>query len=181
MLNYYYNKIIKRDLIQKFGYKNLKDVPKIQRIIVNFGCKDNSLKVLSTTMLVLELITNRRGSLRKAKSSNLVLKVRKGQATGCSILLVNAEAFNFLDKLNLEVFPFLQSPKEVSIATKHKVQAISVAIKQLITFKSLEQQFYLFNNLPYLNVTIVLNTQVSSEFAYCLKSLKIPLKLRRKH
>ena len=177
MLDYYYKKITKRDLVQKFYYKNLKSIPNIQQIIINFGFKSTDLKTLSTGMLVLELITNKKGFLKKARSSSLALKIRKGQPAGCSTSLTKAKAHDFINKLNSEIFPFLQEFKEINIKPTHKTRAISITINQLIAFKNLEQQFYLFNNLPNLNVTIICNAQTHSEFLYYLKALKVPIKI----
>ena len=86
-LEKYYNKFIKYDLILKFNYKNIKKIPKIKSIILNFGCKTSDLKKLSLSFLILQLITKKQCKLNFSKKSNIFLKIRKGQPVGCQIIL----------------------------------------------------------------------------------------------
>ena len=80
MLERYYNCIIKFDLINKYSYVSLKKIPKVEKIIFNFGCKNHNFFEISSTLLFLELISQKQSSVTKAKKSNVLLKIRK--ATG---------------------------------------------------------------------------------------------------
>ena len=86
-LEYYYNNVIKFDLINRFNYKNLKNIPKLEKIVLNFGCKTFELKKLSLSLLSLQLITDKKGILTVSKKPNIVLKIRKGNPVGCKVIL----------------------------------------------------------------------------------------------
>jgi ribosomal protein L5 len=59
-LEHFYLKTLKYDLSNRFLYKNTKELPKLKKIILNFGCKTSDLKQLSASLLALELITNQK-------------------------------------------------------------------------------------------------------------------------
>ena len=83
--------------------------------------------------------------------------------------------YNFLLKLLVDVFPNLRDFKGFTIAKKLNTPSFSFTLKDLISFNELEKQFYLFSNLPPLNVTFVTNSQTKKELLYLLKSFKLPL------
>ena len=74
-LEYYYNNIIKKDLINRFNYKSVKKIPKLEKITVNFGCKSFELKKLASSILSLQLVTTKKGVLTTSKKPNLLLKI----------------------------------------------------------------------------------------------------------
>ncbi len=78
-------KVLKHDLLNKFNYKNINDLPKMKKIILNFSCRTSNIKRLATAALALELITNKKGVLTRSKKSNILLKIRKGNPIGCKI------------------------------------------------------------------------------------------------
>jgi len=175
ILKSYYEKVIKYDLINKFSYIHLDEVPRLKKIILNFGCKNFELKNLAPTLLSLELITQREGFLTRARRSNILLKVRKGNPTGCFITLQRNEMYSFLFKLLTETFPNLKDFKGLGISNKLGKASFSLTIKDLISFKELEKQFYLFGKLPPLNVILITNTKSKKELLYLLRSLKLPI------
>jgi|JI71714B2RNA_FD_contig_123_38915_length_2747_multi_11_in_2_out_2_3 large subunit ribosomal protein L5 len=178
VLKNYYKNIIRRDLINKFSYNCLGEIPQLKKIILNFGCKNSDIKNIALALLSLELITTRQGFLTKAKRSNVILKIRKGNPAGCSIILKNFTMYTFLFKLLSEVFPNLKSFRKISVSKKLARNCFSFTLKDLIRFKELEKQFYLFTNLPPLNVTlIVTNTKTERELLYLLHSFKLVLAL----
>lgn len=84
----FYLQTIKYDLINKFSYKNPTKLPKLTKIVLNFGSKTADLKQLSAGLLALELITSQKGKLTKTKKANILLTIRKGNPTGCKVSLV---------------------------------------------------------------------------------------------
>ena len=88
ILEYYYKKVIVYDLINKFSYNNLKKVPKLKQIVLNFGCKNSEIKNLSAALISFELIaSNKNIELTKSKRANLFIKIRKGHPVGCKVIL----------------------------------------------------------------------------------------------
>jgi len=173
-LENYYKKVIRYDLINKFFYFNLNDIPELKKIILNFGCKTSEIKSLASSLLALELITTKQGTITKAKRANILLKIRKGHPVGCIVVLRKAKMYNFLLKLITEVFPNLKDFKGIKVSKKLKSNSFSFTLTDLINFKELEKQFYLFTNLPPLNIILITNTRTRKELLYLLNSFKIP-------
>ena len=179
ILEYYYEHIIKQDLTNKFQYSNLKNIPKLKKIILNFGCQNHEIKNIVQSILSLELITNKQSKLSKTKNSNVFLKIKKGAPIGCYVILKKTKMYKFLFKLLVKIFPILKDFKGISfLLAKNNVNSFSFYIHDLINIKELNTHFYLFNNLPSLNIIIITNTKTKKEFLYLLKSFKIPLILK---
>lgn len=175
ILENYYKKIIRYDLINKFCYLHLDEVPKLKKIILNFGCKNIEIKSISSALLSLELITTKRGSLTRARRSNILLKIRKGSPVGCVVILKKKLMYDFFLKLLIEVFPNIKGFNGITVSKKVKQTCFSFTLKDLIHFKELEKQFYLFINLPPLNITILTNSKTKQELLYLLSSFKLPV------
>jgi large subunit ribosomal protein L5 len=173
ILENYYRKVVRRDLINKFSYTHLDEIPQLKKIILNFGCKNSDIRGIAAALLSLELITVRPGSLVKSKRSNVLLKIRKGNPVGCVVVLKKTKMYYFLFKLLSEVFPNLKSFTGVGVSKRLEKASFSFTLKDLINFKELEKQFYLFINLPPLNITLVTNTKTKEELVYLLRSLKL--------
>jgi large subunit ribosomal protein L5 len=175
---YYYKNIIKYDLINKFHYKNIKHLPLLKKIVLNFGCKGSELKNLAAILLSLELITTQRGMITTSKNSNILLKIRKGNPVGCKLILKKTTMYNFFSKLIREIFSKLKNFTGFNIKQKSlNSNAISYNLQNSLIFSELEQNYYLFNKLPPLNITLVTNTINSNEFLFLLNAFKFPIKL----
>lgn len=175
ILENYYKKVIRYDLTNKFFYNNIEEVPRLKKIILNFGCKSFEIKNLAASLLSLELITIQEGTLTRSKRANILLKIRKGNPVGCTVVLKRHKMYNFLFKLLTDVFPNLRDFKGISVSKKLSNTSLSFTLKDLINFKELEKQFYLFSNLPPLNITFVTNTKTKKELLYLLNAFKLPL------
>ena len=67
-LDQYYNNNIKYDLLNKFEYKNIQEIPKLQKILVNFKIKKYDFNLLISSLVALEFITTQKGVLTKSKN-----------------------------------------------------------------------------------------------------------------
>jgi large subunit ribosomal protein L5 len=175
-LNYLQSKTLKHDLLNKFYYKNINDLPKLEKVILNFGCKTNDLKQLSTAILALELITNQKGILTKSKKSNILLKIRKGNPVGCKVTLKKKLMLKFLEKTLLEIFHKIKNFNGLTINKQINKNSFSYELYNTLSFKELEEHYYLFNSLPKLTITIVTNTTTKEELLFILKAWQFPLK-----
>jgi large subunit ribosomal protein L5 len=176
ILEYYYKKVIVYDLINKFSYNNLKKIPKLKKIVLNFGCKNSEIKNLAASLVSLELIASTGNvKLTKAKRANIFIKIRSGHPVGCKVILRKRKMYDFFFKLLAEIFPVLKEFKGISLNKKINPMSFSFTLKELISFKELETNFYLFSNLPPLNINIITNTKTEKELIYLISSFKIPL------
>jgi len=174
MIQNFYKKIIKYDFLNKFNYKNINQIPKIEKIILNFDCKSFDLKKLAIAILTLELISTQKGILTKSKKASINLKIRKGHPVGCKVVLKKKKMEVFLSKLLNKIFPELKNFKGL-IQKYSNINNFSFSIKDLINFNELNSNFYLFKNLPTLNVTVIYKTGTVKELNFFINSLKIPL------
>lgn len=171
-LEYYYFNIIKYDLINRFNYQNINDIPKLKKIILNFGCKTFELKKLSVYLLSLQLITAKKGSLTVSKQSNIVLKIRKGNPVGCKVVLVNTLMYAFLAKLLLEALPRLKN--KILLKKVLYKNTLTYNFENVLIFKELEKNYLFFSILRNLQVTFVTNTSSNEELFFLLSSFKFP-------
>ena len=96
----YLNEIVDA-MTKKSGYKNVMQVPKLDKIVINMGigeAKENS-KVLDAAMAELEIISGQKPVITRAKKSIASFKLREGQAIGCKVTLRGERMYEFLDKL----------------------------------------------------------------------------------
>lgn len=174
---YYNENVVKYDLLNKFQYKSLNEMPNFCKIILNFGSKKSELKQLGPTLLALELITSQRSLFTNSNRINLSLKIKKGSPTGCKITLRKRAIYAFLNKIVNEIFPKLkpfQGFKILTLETKSQ-KTFSFSLRNNLLFPELEKHYQYFNRLPYLDITIVTTAKSTKELVFLLKSFKIPL------
>lgn len=171
----YYNRVIKQEYLNKFIYNKNSDIPQLKKIILNFGCKTADIKQLSSSLLSFELIISQSGKLTETKRSNILFKIRKGNPTGCKLTLSKFNTFNFLSKMTMDIFPKLKNFSSFNNSKKLKPNTFSYKLKETFSFYELENHYYLFNNLPPLDVTIVTSSKTKNEMVFLLKILKIPI------
>lgn len=173
-LEKFYNKTLKYDFINKFVYNKTKNLPQLKKIILNFGCKTADIKQLATSLLAIELIINKKGTLTKTKYSNILLKIRKGNPTGCKATLYNFQLFTFFSVLLIEVFPNLKNFSGFNVTKQLKNSVFSYKLQETFSFLELRTHYYLFNNLPKLNITLITNSKTKEELIFLLTSFQWP-------
>lgn len=172
LLEQYYENTVKHDLCNKFRYKNLKNLPKLSKIVLSFGCKNLNIKQLIISFLALEIIGGKKGNFTKSKKPNVLLKIRKGNIVGCKLTLEKRLIYHFLSKFIIEIMPMLKIPSKIQVSNNN---AVSYQVPNVLIFSELEINYYLFHELSNLNVVFLSNTNSSSEFSYLLNCFKFPL------
>ena len=96
----YKNEIVDA-MIKKFGYKNVMEVPKLEKIVVNMGVGEarENAKLLDSAIADMELITGQKAVATKAKKSVANFKIREGMAIGCKTTLRGEKMYEFADRL----------------------------------------------------------------------------------
>ncbi|MCD8023704.1 MAG: 50S ribosomal protein L5 [Lachnospiraceae bacterium] len=96
----YQNEIVDA-MIKKFGYKNIMEVPKLEKVVVNMGvgeAKENA-KLLDSAIQDMEMITGQKAVKTKAKNSVANFKIREGMTIGCKTTLRGEKMYDFVDRL----------------------------------------------------------------------------------
>ena len=169
----YYKKIIKHDLANKFIFKNNNKIPKIKKVILNFGCKNFTIQKFAITMLALEIISLKKGTITITKKPNVLLKIQKGQPAGCKVELKSHQIYSFLTKLNLEIIPKLKNFRGFNIEKQIKNLFFQIPGNEIL-LKEFENQYPLFSNLPTLDINIFTTTKNSEELLFLAKAIKLP-------
>ena len=135
----YQNEIVKA-MIEKFGYKNIMEVPKLDKIVVNMGvgeAKENA-KLLEAAVKDMGTITGQKAVTTKAKNSVANFKIREGMAIGCKTTLRGEKMYDFADRLINLALPRVRDFRGVSADSFDGRGNYALGIKEQIIFPEIE-------------------------------------------
>ena len=171
----YLNEIVP-SLQNKYNYKSVMEVPKLEKIVINIGVGDatGNSKLLEAARADLELISGQKPVVTKAKKSIAGFKLREGQAIGCKVTLRGENMYNFLDKLISISLPRVRDFRGVSPKAFDGRGNYTLGIKEQLIFNEIEYD----NVVKVRGMDIVLvTTAKSNEEAYdLLNELGIPFR-----
>ena len=135
----YQNEIVDA-MIKKFGYKNIMEVPKLDKVVINMGvgeAKDNH-KVLESAVADLEKIAGQKAVLTKAKKSVANFKLREGMAIGCKVTLRGEKMYEFIDRLINLALPRVRDFRGVNPNAFDGRGNYALGIKEQLIFPEIE-------------------------------------------
>lgn len=135
----YKNEIVDA-MVKKFGYKNVMEVPKLDKIVVNMGvgeAKENA-KILESAARDLEIITGQKPILTKAKKSIANFKIREGMPIGCKVTLRGEKMYDFLDRLINLALPRVRDFRGVNPNAFDGRGNYSLGIREQLIFPEIE-------------------------------------------
>ena len=135
-----YNNEIVAAMIKKFGYKNIMEVPKLDKVVINMGvgeAKDNA-KVLETAVKDMETIAGQKAVLTRAKNSVANFKIREGMAIGCKVTLRGEKMYEFVDRLVNLALPRVRDFRGVNPNAFDGRGNYALGIKEQIIFTEIE-------------------------------------------
>ena len=102
-----YDEVVAKAMTERFGYKNVMEVPKIEKITINMGVGEGSQdkKKVQTAAAEMELIAGQKPVITKAKKSIAQVKLREGMPIGCKVTLRRERMYEFLDRLITVAMP----------------------------------------------------------------------------
>ncbi len=136
----YYFSDVRDAMVKKFGYKNVMEIPKIEKIVVNMGvgeAKDNA-KVLENAVKDMEQITGQKAVITKAKKSIANFKIREGLAIGCKTTLRGEKMYEFMDRLINLSLPRVRDFRGVNTNAFDGRGNYSLGIKEQLIFPEIE-------------------------------------------
>ncbi len=139
-LKEYYFSDVRDAMVKKFGYKNVMEIPKIEKIVVNMGvgeAKDN-VKVLENAVKDMEQITGQKAVITKAKKSVANFKIREGLAIGCKTTLRGEKMYEFMDRLINLSLPRVRDFRGVNPNAFDGRGNYSLGIKEQLIFPEIE-------------------------------------------
>ena len=135
----YQNEIVDA-MIKKFGYKNIMEVPKLDKIVINMGvgeAKENA-KLLDAAIADMELITGQKAIATKAKNSIANFKIREGMPIGCKVTLRGEKMYEFLDRLVNLALPRVRDFRGVNPNAFDGRGNYALGIKEQLIFPEIE-------------------------------------------
>ena len=135
-----YTKTVVPELMKKFNYKSIMQVPKLEKIVINIGLgdvKDNP-KSLENAMNDLSIITGQKPVITKAKKSIAAFKLREGANVGCKVTLRSDKMYDFAYKLFNVALPRVRDFRGVSKNSFDGRGNYSMGIKEQLIFPEIE-------------------------------------------
>jgi len=147
-LKIYYQSIVCPDLVLKDNYKTIFQVPSIKSITLNASSRAfvQEKKNVLPTVVALELMTNQKSTLTRAKKSNASFKLREEQLVGCQITLRKQQLYRFLNVYLSVVLPRFRDFNGIPEGTITPRGHFSMGFTYVLLFPQLENHFELFQN-----------------------------------
>ena len=127
-------------MMKKFGYKNIMQVPKLEKIVINMGvgeAKENK-KLLDAAVADLEMISGQKAIVTKARKSVANFKLREGMPIGCKVTLRGERMYEFADRLINLALPRVRDFRGVSQNSFDGRGNYAVGIKEQLIFPEIE-------------------------------------------
>ena len=177
-----YQKEIIPAMKEKFGYKNIMTVPKIEKVVINVGFgkmisnKDSNeqKKIRATILDDLSLICGQKLVLTKAKKSIASFKVRKGMNVGAMVTLRGAKMYDFLDRVINIALPRSRDFQGISLKSFDEKGNLTLAVKEHIIFPEITPENV--KTIFGFEITIVTTTKTREEGVELLRLAGLPIK-----
>ncbi len=171
----YLNEIVP-EMKKKFGYKNVMQVPKLEKIVINMGvgeAKENS-KVLDTAISDLETITGQKAVVTRAKKSVANFKLREGQPIGCKVTLRGEKMYEFADRLINLALPRVRDFRGVNPNAFDGRGNYALGIKEQLIFPEIE--YDKIDKVRGMDVIFVTTAETDEEARELLAQFGMPFK-----
>jgi large subunit ribosomal protein L5 len=169
----YQNEVVKA-MTEKFGYKNVMQLPKLEKVIINMGVGESvqNPKALDAAVNDLTLISGQKPLLTRAKKSLAAWKLRQGMPIGCKVTLRGARMYQFLDKFMNIALPRVRDFRGVSANAFDGRGNYAVGLKEQLIFPEID--YDKIDKIRGMNIVIVTTAKTDEEARELLKLLGMP-------
>ena len=169
-----YDQEIIKKMIEKFGYKNVMQVPKLDKIVINMGvgeAKEN-VKVLDSAVRDLEIITGQHAVITKSRKNIANFKVREGQPIGCKVTLRGDKMYEFADRLINLALPRVRDFRGVNPNAFDGRGNYALGIKEQLIFPEIE--YDKVDKVRGMDIIFVTTTKTDEEARELLSCFNMP-------
>ncbi|WP_422448628.1 50S ribosomal protein L5 [Thermoanaerobacterium sp. DL9XJH110] len=161
-------------LKQKFNYKNIMEVPKLEKVVINMGLSDarENPKAIESASRDISTITGQKPIITKAKKSIAAFKLRKGMPIGAKVTLRGEKMYDFLDKLFNVALPRVRDFKGVSPDSFDGRGNYTLGVREQLIFPEIE--YDKIDRIRGMDITIVTTAKTDEEARELLKNLGMP-------
>ncbi len=171
-----YSTEIKDAMVKKFGYKNVMQIPKLEKVVINMGvgeARDNA-KVLEAAVKDLEIISGQKAVVTRAKKSVANFKLREGMPIGCKVTLRGDKMYEFTDRLVNLALPRVRDFRGVNPDAFDGRGNYALGIKEQIIFPEIE--YDKVDKVRGMDVIFVTTAKTDEEARELLRLFGMPFK-----
>lgn len=175
-LQQYYEKQVVAKLIEKFGYKNPMQVPRLVKIVLNMGMGEaiQNIKSLESAVEELKIISGQQPVITRAKRSIAAFKLREGMPIGCMVTLRRKRMYDFFNKLVNIALPRVRDFRGVSGKALDRHGNYTLGVSEQIIFPEID--YDKIEKIKGLNITIVTTAKTDEEGKELLGLLGMPFR-----
>lgn len=163
-------------LMEKFQYKNVMEVPVVEKVVVNIGVGDaiQNAKALEDAVRELEQITGQKAVVTRAKKSIANFKLRAGMPIGCKVTLRSEKMYDFLDKLMNISLPRVRDFRGVSDTSFDGRGNYTLGVKEQLIFPEID--YDKVSKIRGMDIVIVTSAKTNEEAKALLSDMGMPFK-----
>jgi large subunit ribosomal protein L5 len=175
-LKEYYDKEVVPKLKETFSYKNMMEIPKLEKVVLNMGLGEaiHNIKLIDSAVEEMKLIAGQQPVVTRAKKSIAAFKLREGMPIGCRVTLRRDRMYDFFNKLVNVALARVRDFKGVSGKAFDGKGNYSLGIKEHIIFPEID--YDKIDAVKGLNVSVVTTARNDEEGKELLKLLGMPFK-----
>jgi large subunit ribosomal protein L5 len=175
-LKEFYEKEAVPKLIKAFDYKNIMEVPRLQKVVLNMGLGEaiQNIKLLDSAAEELKIIAGQKPVITRAKKSIAAFKLREGMPIGCMVTLRRNRMYDFYYKLVNIALPRVRDFRGISGKAFDGRGNYSLGIKEHMIFPEID--FDKIDRIKGLNITVVTSAKTDEEGKELLRILGMPFK-----
>lgn len=170
-----YEKAVRKQLQDRFGYKNVNQIPKLEKVVINMSVGDaiSNSKVLDTAVSELQTISGQKPVVTKAKKSIAAFKLREGVSIGAKVTLRGERMYVFLDKLFNVVLPRIRDFRGLPRKSFDGRGNYNLGLREQIVFP--EINFDKVEKMRGMDIVIVTTAKNDEEATEFLTAMGLPL------
>jgi len=175
-LHNFYKEKVAADLMQKFGYKSVMEVPRITKITLNMGLGEavNDKKIIEHAVGDLTKIAGQKPVVTKARKAIAGFKIRQGYPIGAMVTLRGQTMYEFLDRFITVAFPRVRDFRGISGKAFDGRGNYNIGVKEQIIFPEIE--YDKIDSLRGLNISITTTAKTDDEAKALLSAFKFPFR-----
>jgi len=173
-LHDHYNNVVKSSLLERFEYKNLMEVPKLDKVVVNMGVGEASQdkKKMDGAVADLTQIAGQKPIVTKAKKSVAVFKLREGMIVGTAVTLRRTRMYEFLDRLVTIALPRVRDFRGLPSRSFDGNGNYNIGLKEQIVFPEID--YDKVDQIRGMNITICTTAKTDEEARALLEGFDMP-------
>ncbi|MBN1829196.1 MAG: 50S ribosomal protein L5 [Deltaproteobacteria bacterium] len=163
-------------LTKQFNYRNVMEVPKLEKIVVNMGLGKaiQNIKILDSAVEDLSKIVGQRPVIKKARKSIATFKLREGMSIGCAVTLRKQRMYEFFDRLVNVAIPRIRDFRGISQKSFDGMGNFSMGIKEQYIFPEID--YDKVEHVLGMNIAIVTTAKTDDEARELLRLMGVPFR-----